>query len=117
MRKIPVLVATPLLFFESHLLENRCHKYQYKRTQDITLSLSIQILSQCKGESADLCYIVVSFGILISENEGLCSCAQILLLDYTEEKWGHGHMSSSHPLFILLGVARRSYSCAQRKQA
>lgn len=83
----------------------------------IPLSLSIQILSQCKGESADLCYIMVNFGFLISENEGLCSCAQIPLLDYIEEKWGQGHMSFSHPLFILLRVARRSYSCAQRKQA
>lgn len=60
---------------------------------------------------------MVNFGFLIPENEGLCSCAQILLLDYIEEKLGHGHMSFSHPLFILLGVARRSRSGAQRKQA
>lgn len=70
-------------------------------------------------QRCDLCYIMVNFPILTSENEGVCSCAQILLLDYTEKKWGHSHRSSSHLLFILPREARKnsSYSCAQRKQA
>ena len=66
------------------------------------------------------CWFMLSNGqlsFLISENAGLCSCAQTLLPDYTEEKRGHGHTSSSHLLFILLGEARRGYSCTQRKQA
>lgn len=107
----------PLNFFKSHLLELRWHKYQYQTPQNIMLSLSIHILTQCKGENADLCYVIISFTIFNSKNKGISSCVEILLLYYTEEKRGHSHRSSSHLLFILLGEARRSYSCAQRKQA
>lgn len=64
-----------------------------------------------------LIYIIINFSILNLENKGISSCAEILLLDYIEEKRGHSHRSSSHLLFILLREDRRSYSCAQRKQA
>lgn len=81
------------------------------------ITLSIQTLSQSNGESADLGYRTINIPVLTSRNEGLCSHVLTLLPDYTKEKWGLGHMSSSYLLFILLGEARRGYSCAQRKQA